>query len=531
MKTIWRMRAAVVVAMALALAAGCAARGGGGNPPPPPPPPVEHVQVNFLVHDFVAPDQRIADAIVTCPEAAGSTDGAGLVSLSLRNVWQECTIGKAGYHDTRIGVTPGLNDPEAASLTKDTPPPPPHPVSRNARQGFLRVQGDGFHDDSGPVNPLWAHAGNLFSLFVRDEARALQELDDVAAAGYQGIRVWGVLGCGPNTAAGCTHGAFWKDREVGPDITPDYWGKVQRFADALRARGLRAVWSQGDIGQLRNRRDYMRALAALDVATPFIDVIDCGNEAWQTGEPDPARLAECVSHYQNAGGRALLTLTSPPGELKDELDRYSIPPAQLYDVHSWRDGHWYDKRRHIFSIAYEQKPRLPFGIGSEPPGNGDRVSASANKHELDNEAVPMLAVTSMLARQSFVWFSGEGVIIDRGLKTEAGFWTTPTAVELLPRNVMAYPLLFHSGTSWSHARIVAAADETRVDCRSNGVDFACTIDGPSQDGQRLDVVRGFTGKLCDPGTMPATCSDVTRAAGEQLAVTFRRGRVLVGRVQ
>lgn len=527
MKTIWRMQAAAV-AVALALVAGCAS--GGGGRPPIDPPPTGHVQVNFLVHDFVTPDQAIADAIVACPEASGGTDGAGRVSLSLLNVGQECLITKDGYQDTRIGVTPGLNDPEGASLTKKEAPKPPHPVSRNARIGYLRVQGDGFHDDSGPVNPLWAHAGNLFSLFVRDEARALQELDDVAAAGYQGVRVWGALGCGPNTAAGCNQGAFWRGREVGPDVTPDYWGQVQRFADALRARGLRAVWSQGDIGQLRDRRSYMRALAALDLASPFIDVIDCGNEAWQTGEPDPGRLAECVGHYQNAGGRALLTLTSPPGELKDELDRYSIPPAQLYDVHSWRDGRWFDKRRHIFSIPYEQQPRLPFGIGSEPPGNGARVSAIANRDELDNEAVPMLAVTSMIARQSFVWFSGEGVIIERGLKTEAGFWTTPTAVELLPRNVMAFPLLFHSGTSWSQARIVAAKDETRVDCRSNGVDFACTIDGPSQDGQRLDVTRGFTGRLCDPGTAPATCIDVTRAAGEQLPVTFRRGRVLTGKV-
>ena len=524
--TIWRRAAAILT---LTLVAGCAVRGGGGAPIEPPTPGL--VAVTFDVDVFTAPGTPVPDAVVTCPEAAGSTDAAGRVTLQLRNVWQECTISKDGWHDTLIGVTPGVNDPEGATLTRKAPPKPPHPVSRHARVGQLRVLGDGFHDDSGPLNPLWAHAGDLFSVFVRNEGRAVQELDDVAAAGYQGIRVWGVLGCGPDTAAGCNPGAFWKGREVGPDVTPDYWGQVQRFADALRARGLRAVWSQGDIGQLRSRRDYMRTLAALDQASPFIDVIDCGNEAWQTGEPDPVRLAECVSHYRDAGGRALLTLTSPPGETKDVLDQYSIPPAQLFDVHSWRDGHWYDKRRHIFSITYEGKPRLPFGIGSEPPGNGARVSASQNKDELDHEAIALLGVTSMISRQAFVWFSGEGVILDRGLKVEAGFWTTPTAVELLPRNVMAYPLQFHSGASWAHARIVAAKDETRVDCRSNGVDFACTIDGPSQNGQPLDVVRGFSGRLCNPGTMPATCEDVTKAAGERLPVTFVRGRVLVGRVQ
>jgi hypothetical protein len=364
---------------------------------------------------------------------------------------------------------------------------------------------------------VYAHAGNLFSLYTRDEHRARSELDDVAAAGYRGVRVWSTLG-----------GAYWVGDHVGPDVTPDYWTKVRGFALELQARGLRAVWSQGDVGQLRDRRAYMTRLAQLDTELGgFIDFIDCGNEAWQTGEPDPQRLAQCVGYYQSAGGQAIRSLTSPPGETKALLDEYSIPPAQVWDVHSWRDGHSWDKRRHIFSISYEGKPRLRYGINSEPPGNGALVSASENKQELDDEAVALLGVAGAMSRQAYVWFSGEGVKIRAGLKTEAGFWSTPRAVALLPREVMAWPLLHHSGDRFRGQRIVAAVGEVRVDCAQSGPQFVCTIDGPRGD-YRLPVEKSFTGQLCDVG--PGTCEDVARNAGERLPASFTRGRLFMGRV-
>ena len=51
-----------------------------------------------------------------------------------------------------------------------------------------------------------------------------------------------------------------------------------------------------------------------------------------------------------------------------------------------------------------------------------------NKHELDDEAVALLGLASILGRQAHVWFSGEGVILDRGLAVDAGFLSTPRAI-------------------------------------------------------------------------------------------------------
>jgi hypothetical protein len=398
--------------------------------------------------------------------------------------------------------------------------------------GRLRIEGSTFRDDRGPVLPLYAHAGDLFSLFVRDPARALAELDAVARAGYHGVRVWSALGCLPTTAcaepAEAGQPAFWRGREVGPGLTSDYYTHVERFFEALRARNLRVVWSQGDVQLIADRREFMSRIARLDHAFGVIDWIDCGNEAWLAGEPDPARLADCVGFYEAAGGRALKTLTSAPSEDVRDLDAFSIDPADAFDVHSWRGGHSWDKRRHISSLTRNDRPnpRRPLGIGSEPPGGGAMVSAIDNPHELDDEAVALLAAASLIARQAFVWFSGEGVRIERGLATGAGFHNVPEAVALLPKDVMRYETRHHSGVSSRDIRVLEVEGDVRIDgaLAADGR-FAYTIDGPP-GAYNLKVARAFEARLCHPAT--AACEVVSKKAGDTLAVTFTRGRILVG---
>lgn len=510
-----------LAALFLAVCGACITTGGGGGTPPSVP-TLQAVAVQLF--EFTAPSTPVPGATVACTgNVGGTTNQDGYLELqALTGEHFECTFSKDGYKPTVAAFRPQPQNEGCplcgtlrASLTATVAPPPPHPVSVNATIGRLQVT-DGFVDVTGPVLPLYAHAGNLFSLFIRDQPRALQQLDVVAAAGYRGVRAWSTLS-----------GPYWAGDEVGPDRTPDYWTHVEAFAQALSARGLRAVWSQGDVGAIRDRRAFMERLAAVDAARPFIDFIDCGNEAWQTGEPDPNRLAQCVGYYQNAGGLGIRSLTSPPGETKDVLDQYSIPPAQVWDVHSWRDGHWYDKRRHMFSISYEGKPRLRYGINSEPPGAGDLVSASENKHELDDEAVALFAATSAIARQAFVWFSGEGVKIRKGLETEPGFWSSPKILAVLPKDVMRWPILHHSGTTFAGTRILEAQGEVRIDCAQRPPEFACTIDGPS-GSYDLRVARSFTGQLCHPST--GACVNVGATAGATLPVSFTRGRVLVGRI-
>lgn len=314
-----------------------------------------------------------------------------------------------------------------------------------------------FRDDTGPVLPVLCHGGDLFSRYARGhvaEVRAL--LADIAAAGYVGIRSWTVLS-----------GDYWRDREVGPTVTTHYWALVSDFAAELRGYGLRWLVSQGDalrvVTTTADREAFARQLVAV-LRREDLAGIDCGNEVWQNGESDPARLVPMARVFAQAWPGLPLSLSSPPGEERDELDAFSMDPCNVFDVHGYRGGHWYDKVRHVFSIAYEVKPSRKLGIQSEPFGPGALVSASENKHELGGDVMQAAAVMSLMARQAWCYFSGPGVMSDAGedLRDMPGFAETPAAVARLPRDVMSGRLI-HGGSTWAAERPFEAVGETRCD--------------------------------------------------------------------
>lgn len=393
--------------------------------------------------------------------------------------------------------------------------------------GQLRDAMRQFADDTGIVLPLFAHAGDLFALYVRHPENALREIRKVADAGFQGLRVWTVL-----------RGSYWeqKDRDVTPTGSVGYWDKWESFVRAINDEGLKLVVSQGDLNawtsDMAAREKFAVNLAEVEqrIGNGVYAFLDAGNETWQNGEPDAERLAKFVSAYRRAGGRALLTLTSPPGEEKHELDALSIDPAQCYDVHGYRGGRFYDKIRHIFSIPYEGKPGRALGIQSEPAGSGELVSVTENQHELNDEAVGAMGLMSLIARQAWVWFSGEGVKIQRGLETEAGFYNTPKLAAVLPVDLMTFTHLHHSGNTWSHIRIV-----------DQGITHECRVDGAqSSDGRcvylfygepgthQFRAAKSFSGILYHPGTGDA--EPFNKKAGETFWLTWERARLFVGKI-
>jgi hypothetical protein len=511
------------------------------QPPPPAPEPTDPPAATLATMAVIVSDFNVAGSRI---EGAQVEVNGVLIGLSNADGYIETVVTLGTQHDIRVtkdGYEAGTasdvltgNKQVGVALIK-VKPKHPNPIV-----GRLHIVAHAFADDTGLVLPVYEHAGDLFSIFARDAHRARDQLDQVAAAGYHGIRTWATLGCGSSTPcgptqtwAGFTVPSFWFGQDVGPELTPGYWAQVESFFRELAARGLRVVWSQGDIGQLRDRRAYMEQLAALEsrIGSRVVDWIDCGNEAWQTGEPDPAQLARCVGYYKAAGGQALVTLTSPPSENVEELDAFSIAPADAWDVHGWRAGHWWDKRRHIQSIPYEGKPKRPVGIQSEPFGGGALVSATENKGELDDEAVCNGAVASAIARQAWVHFSGEGVKVDAGLQTGPGFGCAAAATRLLPNDVSSYTQLHHSGDTWRSIRVLELTSNpsVRVDGAIN-VDgrFAYIADGPSGH-HRFKVARAFVGKVCNTATQ--ICEAVTRKAGEFLELDWVRGRLLIGAVQ
>lgn len=339
--------------------------------------------------------------------------------------------------------------------------------------GRLRQDGRTFLDDTGPVLPIFCHFGEAFSRYTRDRDAVRRQLDTIAQAGYHGIRFWTVLS-----------GQYWAGREVTEAFTPDYWGQLRDFLLDIRARQLRAVISQGGTTpqDIPDRRAFARRLSDVLDQTGTADVvaiIEGANESWQTGEPDPRRLAEFVGWIHDRHPEVLYTISSPPGETRDELNAWSLPPADLFDVHGYRGGHWWDKVRHIFSITYEGQPDKRLGWQGEPTGPGAAVSVTQNKQELDDDTLPAMAAMSLMARQAWCFMSGAGVLFDYPIDQEPGFWTVPRVRAALPADVMSFSRLIHGGERWANERVFAARGETRCDhALADDGRFVVVIYGP-----------------------------------------------------
>jgi hypothetical protein len=335
-----------------------------------------------------------------------------------------------------------------------------------------------FRDANGSCLPVGCHLGDGLSRYARGHVAEVGALlDAIAGAGYAYVRTWTVLG----------GAAYWAGREVGPQAQGDaYWGIVAHYAAELEARGLRWLVSQGDM-----LRIYPTTAGRMAFVERLIDTLrneretlagwDLGNESGNNGESDPAKLEALSWPVASAWPDLALSLSSSQTEEVAEINALSPKPCTVFDVHGYRGGHWWDKVRHIFSIAYEGKPNRHIGIQSEPFGPGAAVSASENKHELTPDVMQAAAVMSLMSRQSWCYFCGAGIKGDEGeaLTDAAGFAETPATGAMLPKDIMAADL-FHGGNTWAAKRVFAAVNETRCDhaVLPDGRG-ACLIYGPS----------------------------------------------------
>jgi hypothetical protein len=137
----------------------------------------------------------------------------------------------------------------------------------------------------------------------------------------------------------------------------------------------------------------------------------------------------------------------------------------------------------------------------------------------------MGAILSTLTRQAWVYFSGEGVSIRRGLATEIGFASVPAAIASLPTDVLRWTA-HHSGDTWAHRRVFRT-DEPGI-----------RLDGAqADDGRFCYVAYGPSGthvlrveRPCEV-TSTGTGDSWALDAGATLTLAWDRGRVLAGRLR
>ena len=330
--------------------------------------------------------------------------------------------------------------------------------------GQLRITGDGYADDNGLVLPLGIHLGDLFSVYTRDPQRAVDALSVSSAAGYALVQFWLNLGS--------LSGDYWAGREIGPEITPDYWGQLTRFADVLDSYGMRGIFCTGDY-ELRSMShgDFARQLGELLRGRDTGALVIAGNEAWQTGADDISTLQDFCSAFKSVCPDVPITTTAPPTEAKEDIANWC--DGDYYAIHGYRGGEDHDRIRHVFSVPWEGDPPCEHGYQDEPTGPGEDVSVKASHcydgRDVDAHHMCALAAQSLLTNQGFNFFCGDGVKLTdaASLQRWGGFAEVPRVAAMLPADVMSWPQGCHFGDSQSSHRVFRpnAGKEIRFDHR------------------------------------------------------------------
>lgn len=332
-------------------------------------------------------------------------------------------------------------------------------------KGQLRIDEAGFVDDeNNRINPIGLHVGDLFSVFVRDPAKAESIIKLASSAGYPYIHFWMNLG---------TLGDYWSGRECGPGYTQDFWGQLSRFGDLLDKYGMKGGYNLGDYKLwsgthkefFRELGRHLRARSNKTAAYVF-----GGNEAWQTGANNKEEISDALDEFKAEAPEIIVTTTAPPTESASDIAEWCS--GDFYAIHGFRGNEDHDRIRHIFSVPWEGHPPSKYGIQDEPTGPGDEVSVKPahcyEGRDVDANHMCALAVQSLMCNQGFNYFCGAGVKSDTPLDSYAGFYEVPIACKsIVPLDIMGWPGVFHFGASQSGNRVFSplAEDSLRFDHR------------------------------------------------------------------
>ena len=315
----------------------------------------------------------------------------------------------------------------------------------NPITGQLRVTGNGFEDDNGSYLPIGIHVGDLFSCYCHGRTEDVKStLSKIQQAGYGLVQFWLNLGS--------LGGDYWAGREIGPEITPNYWGQLGSFSDLLDSYGLKGIYCTGDYA-LRgmSHHDFACMLGEFLIARSKQTgaLVIAGNEAWQTGADDIQTLLDFIESFESTGCHVPITTTAPPTEAAQDIANWCA--GDYYAIHGYRNGEDHDRVRHIFSVPWEGHPPERNGYQDEPTGPGDEVSVKASHcyhgRDVDASHLVALALQSLMTNQGYNYFCGDGVKLTTpdNLANWAGFNEVAAAVNLIPRDIMAWGEYIHFG--------------------------------------------------------------------------------------
>ncbi len=326
-----------------------------------------------------------------------------------------------------VAASVGTSDEFIAKLSQPDVPP------RKIRKGAVRGRDTSIFDDDGQFHALgaslmWATSGYRNA---RDELE--RDLETLADAGFDYIRVLGVVGCpGPGLDACGRAGATdaWDGKEA-DWRWPDFDAVIAGLTDlAYDKYGLRVEWTLIGDGQynIPNRNDRFnlvdRFLAMSRGREHKIMHFEIANEAWQNGfggDSGVQQLRE-LTRYMNDRTDILVAASAMGAECNggtSEVETlYAGGIADLATMHysrNTREDGWRPVRQPWGFHECRGVPKL--ASNNEPIGPGSSVAS-----DTDPVRLAAAAVATYISKQPFyVFHSRRGVGIGRNFGFEASW--------------------------------------------------------------------------------------------------------------